>query len=136
MKYVCNLVLFDESCGGYSVFSHDIEGAIVQGETLSDAVTMGENALAEILVAYEDYQAGRGEEMVNKICIDSLTDYDENGITIQIKVDTDEYRKNPSPDVELWYSPKTKKYYTFLADDNAEVKPIAEKMLREVSGVS
>lgn len=134
MQEVYAAYLYKEDSGGYSVIFPEVEGAITQGETLFEALTNAESALAEIMVAYENSQAGHGEEMTNKI-VTMTGMLDAVGKTY-IKVDTDEYRKNPSSNVELWYSPKTKKYYTFLADDNAEVKPIVEKMLRKVSGVS
>lgn len=143
MQVVYTAYLYKEDSGGYSVIFPEVEGAITQGETLFDVLTNAENALAEIMVAYENFQAGRGEEMTNRIGKQAFESYlvCEAGIDVgdegvYVKVDTDEYRKNPSPAIELWYSPKTKKYYTMLADDDAEVKPIAEKMLREVAGVS
>lgn len=40
MKYVCNSVAITESCGGYSIYFPEVEGAITQGETLSEAVMM------------------------------------------------------------------------------------------------
>ena len=145
MQEVYAAYLYKEDSGGYSVIFPEIEGAITQGETLFEALTNAESALAEIMVAYEDFKAGRGEEMANKIgatpreilykVITMTGMLDAVGMTY-IKVDTDEYRKNPSSNVELWYNPDTKKYFTVLTDDNIEVKPIAEKMTREVSGVS
>lgn len=135
MKYVCNAVITCENCGGFSVIFPGVEGAITQGETRFEALANAESALAEILVAYENFRAGRGEEMNNKIDLKLREMYDDKGVVTLIKVDTDEYRKNPSPDIELWYSPDTKKYFTVLTDDNIEVKPIAEKMTREVSGM-
>ena len=143
MQDVYAAYLYKEDSGGYSVIFPEVEGAITQGETLFEALTNAESALAEIMVAYEDFKAGRGEKMTNRIRQNVL----ENSLVYEagidsgdegtyIKVDTDEYRKNPSSNVELWYSPKTKKYYTMLADDNAEVKSTIEKMLRKVSGVS
>ena len=135
MKYVFVANVYPEGCG-YSVIIPEVEGAVAQGETLFEALTNAESALAEIMVAYENFQAGRGEEMLNKIHINGGLHPELGGLHTLIKVDTDVYRKNPSSDIELWYSPKTKKYYTMLADDNAEVKPNAEEMLRKVSGVS
>jgi len=84
------------------------------------------------------------QEMTNKISAPTVPEKipsDENGtFTALVKIDTDEYRKlfypqPPKKAHELWYSPKTKKYFTVLTDDDEEVKPIAEKWTREVSGV-
>lgn len=143
MQEVYAAYLYKEDSGGYSVIFPEVEGAITQGETLFEALTNAESALAEIMVAYEDFKAGRGEKMTNRIRQNVLEDslvyeagIDSGDESTYIKVDTDEYRKNPSSNVELWYNPDTKKYFTVLTDDNIEVKPIAEKMTREVSGVS
>jgi len=144
MKYEYPAIFYAEKNGGYSVIFPDVEGAITQGENKSDAMINAEEALAEILIAYEDFQVGRGDKMTNKISAPTVPEKipsDENGtFTALVKIDTDEYRKlfypqPPKKAHEVWYSPRTKKYYTMLADDDAEVFPKVEEKLREVSGV-
>ena len=142
MKYEYPAIFYAEN-GGYSVIFPDVEGAITQGKDEFDAMGKAREALAEILIAYENFQAGRDEEMTNKISAPTVPEkipHDDNGTFMAlVKIDTDEYRKKfypePERNHELWYSPKTKKYYTMLADDDAEVLPKAEESLREVSGV-
>lgn len=132
MKYVFSARLYPEKSGAYSVTFPEVEGAVAQGENLFEALEMAENALSEILVAYENYQAGRAEEMTNEI-LDMPTYLTAE--TTLIKADTDKYRKNPCKEIELWYNPKNKKYFTVMADEEIEVKPTVEKYLREIGGL-
>ena len=138
MKYVYPAKIYAENGGGYTIAFPNVEGAVAQGEKLFDALTMAENALCEVLVAYENFKAGRVEEMNNKISesVESLNPNDDTSSFTLIKADTDAYRQNPSTEIELWYSPQTKKYFTMLGDDNAETKDVAEKLIRNISGVA
>jgi len=135
MKYVYPAKIYAETGGGYTVAFPNVEGAIAQGEKLFDALTLAEHALCEVLVAYENFKAGRTEEMTNYIS-EPVENLNIAGTSLTlIKADTDAYRQNPSKDIELWYSPQTKKYFTMLGDDNAETKCTAEKLIRNISGV-
>lgn len=136
MKYVYPAKIYSESNGGFTVAFPNVEGAIAQGDKLFDALAMAEDALCEVLVAYENFKAGRTEEMNNEISapVEKINLADES-FTL-IKADTDAYRKNPSGEIELWYSPNTKKYFTMLCDDDAITKETAEKLLRKISGAA
>ena len=131
MKYVYPAKICAESTGGYTIYFPDVEGAIAQGNTLFDVLNMAENVLCEVLVAYENFKVGRAKEMANQISPPT----EDITTGTWIKADTDAYRKKPSSEIEIWYSPNTKKFFTVLSDDDAEVKPTAEKLLREISGV-
>ena len=133
MRYVYPAKIFAEQ-KGYTIFFPDVEGAIAQGDNLFDALTNAEDALCEILIAYENFKVGRAKEMTNKISASSEVVEVPADSTL-IKADTDIYRKNPSAVVELWYNPDTKKYFTALSDDDAEVKSTAEKLLKKFAGI-
>lgn len=142
MKYVYPAKIYAEKVGGYSVEFPDVEGAITQGETLFETLENAQDALAEMLIAFENFKAGRAEEMTNRIVEPSGIQQFTNSAEIfysLIAVDTDKYRnfrlKNPESVHECWYNPKIKKYFTVLSADDIEVKPIAEKLVREASGV-
>ena len=89
----------------------DVEGAVTCGYSLYEAIYMAEDALAGMLVSWEDAKAGK-DTITNRITeptpiaeIKAEPDeYSSEALVTLIKADTDEYRK-------------------------------AEKSLREVSGV-
>ncbi len=133
MKYVYPAKIFAEQ-NGYTICFPDVEGAIAQGDNLFDALANAEDALCEILIAYENFKAGKAEKMTNTISMpNEMVKFPADSTLI--KADTDVYRKNPSAVIELWYNPNTKKYFTALSDDDAEVKLTAEKLLKKFAGI-
>lgn len=139
MRYVYPAEVYAEEKGGYSVIFPDVEGAVTQGEDLYEMLVMAEDALGEILVAYENVADGRAEKMSNRIVepsdIRDFVQTREKFYTL-IKVDTDEFRKNHSATDslhELYYSPNTQKYFTVLKNDDVNVKSVAEKTMRELA---
>ena len=102
MQYVYPAIFYNAIEGGYSVEFPDVAGAATQGETLYEALTMAEDALAGILVCYEDYKAGRSKlPMKNRIVdptpieqVKAVPDeYSTGAFVTLVKVDTDKYRK-------------------------------------------
>ena len=53
-KYVYPAVFTKEAEGGYSVYFPDVKGCYTQGDTLSEAIEMAEDALGLMLCTYED----------------------------------------------------------------------------------
>ena len=53
-KYVYPAIFTKESDGGYSVSFPDVKGCYTQGETLTEALEMAEDALGMMLCTYED----------------------------------------------------------------------------------
>ena len=103
MKYVYPAIFYNAVEGGYSVAFPDDSGAITQADTLYDAMEMAEDALAGMLVMYEDFKAGKSKlPMKNRIVeptpIDQVIaepdEYSTGAFATLIKVDTDAYRKN------------------------------------------
>ena len=132
MRYVCKADIIKEDFG-YSAIFPKIEGAITQGDSLYEVLANAEIALSEILVAYENLQCGRIKDMANNINLDK--NFNESSGAL-IKVDTDEYRQNPSDEIDLWFNPENKKYFTVLTDDDVEVKPTVQTYLAEIAGVA
>ncbi|MBO6292768.1 MAG: type II toxin-antitoxin system HicB family antitoxin [Selenomonas sp.] len=102
MQYVYPAIFYNAIEGGYCVEFPDVDGAATQGETLYEAMEMAEDALAGILVCYEDYKAGRSKlPMNNRIVaptpIENIKaepdEYSTGAFVTLIKVDTDKYRK-------------------------------------------
>lgn len=54
MRYVFPAV-FEPEEGGFTVSVPDVEGCFTEGETLADAMFMAQDALAMMLVYYEDH---------------------------------------------------------------------------------
>ena len=102
MQYVYPAVFYRAIEGGYAVEFPDVDGAATQGETLYEAIEMAEDALAGILVCYEDYKAGRsklpmGNRIVDPTPIEKVVaepdEYSTSAFVTLVKVDTDAYRK-------------------------------------------
>jgi len=102
MRYVYPAIFYNAIEGGYCVEFPDVEGAATQGSTLYEALAMAEDALAGILICYEDYQAGRSDlPMENRIVeptpiekVKAIPDeYSTGAFVTLVKVDTDKYRK-------------------------------------------
>lgn len=101
MKYVYPAVFYAAKEGGYCVEFPDVQGASTQGETLYEAMEMAEDALAGMLVCYEDSKAGRlHPPMTNRITeptpieevVAEPDEYSTMAFATLVKVDTDAYR--------------------------------------------
>ena len=104
MKYVYPAIFQQdkETKDTWCVSFPDVSGAATFGHSLYDAMEMAEDALAGMLVLYEDYKAGRSKlPMKNRIVeptpIDKIVaepdEYSTSAFVTLIKVDTDAYRK-------------------------------------------
>lgn len=101
MKYVYPAIFYAAKEGGYCVEFPDVQGAATQGETLYEAIEMAEDALAGMLVCYEDSKAGRlHPPMTNRIVdptplekvVAEPDEYSTAAFVVPIKADTDAYR--------------------------------------------
>lgn len=102
MKYVYPAIFYKdkELPETYSVIFPDVEGAATCGYSLYDAIYMAEDALAGMLVSWEDAKAGK-TTLNNKITeptpISEIKaepdEYSTEAFVTLIKVDTDIYRK-------------------------------------------
>ena len=87
-KYVYPAILTKEKEGGYSVAFPDVPGCYTQGENLSEAIEMAEDALGLMLCTYEDKELTiNPPSEINRL---NLT---ENEIVTLILCDTLEVRK-------------------------------------------
>ena len=108
MKYVYPAIFYRAIEGGYCIDFPDVSGAFTQAETLYEALEMAEDALAGMLVCWEDYKAGKfldpeGNplEMKNRIVdptpIEQVKaepdEFSTSAFVTLIKADTDAYRK-------------------------------------------
>ena len=103
MKYVYPAVFYNAVEGGYCVEFPDVEGAITQGETLYEAMEMAEDALAGMLVMYEDFKAGKSDLPMNNRIVEPTPiekvvaepdEYTTSAFVTLIKADTDAYRES------------------------------------------
>ena len=110
MKYVYPAIFYEAIEGGYCIDFPDVSGAATQADTLYEAIEMAEDALAGMLVMYEDFKAGKyykdedGNEirvMNNRIVeptpiekvVPEINEYSTGAFVTLIKADTDAYRK-------------------------------------------
>ena len=110
MKYVYPAIFYNAVEGGYYVIFPDVEGAMTQANTLYEAMEYAEEVLADMLVSYEDFKAGKyhkdkdGNEirvMNNRIVeptpiekvVAEPDEYSTAAFVTLIKADTDAYRK-------------------------------------------
>ena len=104
MKYVYPAIFQKdkESKDTWCVDFPDVEGAATFGNSLYEALEMAEDALAGILVCWEDFKAGKLEPpMKNRIVAPTPIEqvkaepdeFSTSAFVTLIKVDTDAYRK-------------------------------------------
>lgn len=102
MKYVYPAVFYAAKEGGYTVEFPDVQGAATQGDTLYEAMEMAEDALAGMLVCYEDSKAGKlSPPMTNRIVEPTPLEkvvaepdaYSTLAFVVPVKADTDAYRE-------------------------------------------
>ncbi len=87
MKYAYPAIFEPASEGGYNVSFPDIEGCFTQGDSLAEALFMAQDALAMMLVYYEDHD--------KKIpSASKLEDVNvSNGVVSYVLADTDQWRR-------------------------------------------
>lgn len=87
MKYVYPAIFEPAKEGGYIVSVPDIEGCFTEGDTLAEAMAMAQDAIAMMMVYYEDNN--------KKIPLSSsINDIDKTkGIVSYVLADTDQWRK-------------------------------------------
>ena len=109
MRYVYPAVFYRAIEGGYCINFPDVAGAITQADDIFTALEMAEDALAGMLVCWEDFKAGNLTDMDgNKITVlnNRIVDptpiekvvaepdeYSTSAFVTLIKADTDAYRK-------------------------------------------
>ena len=102
MKYVYPAVFYNVIGGGYAIEFPDVAGAATQASNLYDALVMAEDALAGMMVMYEDYKAGLDKTPMNNRIVEPTPidqvvaepdEYSTSAFVTLIKVDTDAYRE-------------------------------------------
>ena len=88
MRYVFPGVFEPSEEGGYVVSIPDIEGCFTEGNTLAEALYMAQDALAMMLVYYEDH----GMNVPEPSDLDKI-DVSEGSIVTLVLADTDQWRK-------------------------------------------
>jgi len=124
--YPCRIIA--EEVGGYSVIFPDFGGA-TQGETLFEALRMAED-FANFSVWSSEVE---GESIPQPTALNNVpANFGE--IVQLVCVDTELYQKKRGENFhERWFNPVTKKNFTLLKNDDIEVKPTAEKVLRKAA---
>ena len=102
MKYVYPAIFYRAIEGGYCIEFPDVAGAATQADTLYEALEMAEDALAGILVCWEDFKAGKSDLPMNNRIVDPTPidqvkaepdEFSTSAFVTLIKADTDAYRK-------------------------------------------
>ena len=102
MKYVYPAIFYKAIEGGYCVEFPDVAGAATCGKTLYEAMDMAEDALAGMLICWEDFKAGKSELPMNNRIVEPTPieqikaepdEYSTSAFVTLIKADTDAYRK-------------------------------------------
>ena len=104
MKYVYPAIFQKdkESKDTWCVDFPDVEGAATYGNTLYEAMEMAEDALAGIMVMYEDFKAGKSDLPMNNRIVEPTPiekivaepdEYSTSAFVTLIKADTDAYRE-------------------------------------------
>jgi len=102
MKYVYPAIFYRAIEGGYCIEFPDVAGAATQAETLYEALEMAEDALAGMLVMWEDFKAGKSNTPMNNRIVEPTPieqvkaepdEFSTSAFVTLIKADTDAYRK-------------------------------------------
>ena len=104
MRYVYPAIFYKDKkmSETYSVIFPDVPGAATCGYSLYEAIYMAEDALAGMLVMWEDFKAGKSDlPMSNRIVeptpiseiVAEPDEYSSEAFVTLIKADTDVYRK-------------------------------------------
>jgi len=88
MRYVFPAVFEQAEEGGFNVRIPDVPGCFTQGDTLAEAIYMAQDALAMMIVYYEDH----GKEIPAS---SSLEDIKSGKVIVSyVLADTDQWRRN------------------------------------------
>ena len=88
MRYVFPAVFEQAEEGGFNVKIPDVPGCFTQGDTLAEAIYMAQDALAMMIVYYEDH----GKEIPAS---SSLEDIKSGKVIVSyVLADTDQWRRN------------------------------------------
>ena len=88
MRYVFPAIFEQAEEGGFNVRIPDVPGCFTQGDTLAEAIYMAQDALAMMIVYYEDHGIGIPDSS-------SLEDIkDGKAIVSYVLADTDQWRRN------------------------------------------
>lgn len=134
MKYVYSAIFHEAKEGGYWVEFPKVGSCLTQGETISEATRMAEDALAVIL----NYVENQGVTLPKTKLIQKTKC--KNAFVKQIEVDTDLFRKN-NPNGrgffhEILRSPITDRILTVITlKSDPEIKEGLLKKISEVSGI-
>ncbi len=102
MKYVYPAIFYRAIEGGYCIEFPDVAGAATQAETLYEALEMAEDALAGMLVCWEDCKSGKLNPPMNNRIVEPTPieqvkaepdEFSTSAFVTLIKADTDAYRK-------------------------------------------
>ncbi|MBQ6672693.1 MAG: type II toxin-antitoxin system HicB family antitoxin [Spirochaetales bacterium] len=88
MRYVFPAVFEQAEEGGFNVRIPDVPGCFTQGDTLAEAIYMAQDALAMMIVYYEDH----GKEIPASSSLEDI----KSGkvIASYVLADTDQWRRN------------------------------------------
>ena len=88
MRYVFPAIFEQAEEGGFNVRIPDVPGCFTQGDTLAEAIYMAQDALAMMIVYYEDH----GKEIPAS---SSLEDIKSGKVIVSyVLADTDQWRRN------------------------------------------
>ena len=88
MRYVFPAIFEQAEEGGFNVRIPDVPGCFTQGDTLAEAIYMAQDALAMMIVYYEDH----GNEIPAS---SSLEDIKSGKVIVSyVLADTDQWRRN------------------------------------------
>ncbi len=88
MRYVFPAVFEQAEEGGFNVRIPDVPGCFTQGDTLAEAIYMAQDALAMMIVYYEDH----GNEIPASSSLEDIKS--GKAIVSYVLADTDQWRRN------------------------------------------
>ena len=88
MRYVFPAVFEQAEEGGFNVRIPDVPGCFTQGDTLAEAIYMAQDALAMMIVYYEDH----GNDIPASSSLEDIKD--GKAIVSYVLADTDQWRRN------------------------------------------
>ncbi|MBR6348391.1 MAG: type II toxin-antitoxin system HicB family antitoxin [Spirochaetales bacterium] len=88
MRYVFPAIFEQAEEGGFNVRIPDVPGCFTQGDTLAEAIYMAQDALAMMIVYYEDH----GNEIPASSSLEDIKS--GKAIVSYVLADTDQWRRN------------------------------------------
>ena len=88
MRYVFPAIFEQAEEGGFNVRIPDVPGCFTQGDTLAEAIYMAQDALAMMIVYYEDH----GKEIPASSSLEDIKS--GKAIVSYVLADTDQWRRN------------------------------------------